>query len=202
MQIVPVILAALLFASCATAGVEEPSFSLSAKIDDLEIRDYAPTVIAEVDATGDAVGARFSGFSPLADYIFAKERSGPEIAMTAPVTQSARETIAMTAPVTQQGAPSGWTIAFTMPSSYALDALPTPANSKVRLSNVPARRLAVIRFSGVASEAIMRQQAERLLTAVASAGLTATGAPIYAFYDPPWTLPFFRRNEVMVEIAR
>lgn len=191
-----------LISGCATSHVEEPSFTLAQTIAELEIRDYAPTIVAEVDVPGDALSSRFSGFYPLADYIFAKDRGGAEIAMTAPVTQAPREKIAMTAPVTQQGDADGWRIAFTMPASYSMATLPQPANPNVRLEEQPARRMAVIRFSGTADDAVMRRQSERLLAAVSRAGLQAVGAPVFAFYDPPWTLAFFRRNEVMVEVRR
>ena len=191
-----------LISGCATSHVEEPSFTLAQTIAELEIRDYAPTIVAEVDVPGDALGSRFSGFYPLADYIFAKDRGGAEIAMTAPVMQAPREKIAMTAPVTQQGDADGWRIAFTMPASYSMATLPQPANPNVRLEEQPARRMAVIRFSGTADDAVMRRQSERLLAAVSRAGLQAVGAPVFAFYDPPWTLAFFRRNEVMVEVRR
>ena len=189
-----------LISGCATSRVEEPSFTLAQTIAELEIRDYAPTIVAEVDVPGDALGSRFSGFYPLADYIFAKDRSGAEIAMTAPVMQAPREKIAMTAPVTQQGDADGWRIAFTMPASYSMATLPQPANPNVRLEEQPARRMAVIRFSGTADDAVMRMQSERLLAAVSRAGMQAVGKPVFAFYDPPWTLAFFRRNEVMVEV--
>ena len=191
-----------LLSACATGHVEEPSFTLAQKISDLEIRDYAPTIVAEVDVPGDALASRFAGFYPLADYIFAKDRGGAEIAMTAPVTQAPREQIAMTAPVTQQSDAGGWRIAFTMPASYSMATLPKPADPKVRLEEQPARRMAVIRFSGTADDAAMRKQSERLLAAVAQAGMEAVGKPVFAFYDPPWTLAFFRRNEVMVEVRR
>ena len=108
--------AAVVLTACATTHVEEPSFTLSQTIADLEIRDYVPTIVAEVDVPGDALASRFAGFYPLADYIFAKDRGGAEIAMTAPVTQAPRETIAMTAPVTQQSDAGGWRVAFTMPA--------------------------------------------------------------------------------------
>ena len=193
---------ALVLSACASTHVEEPAFTLAQTLSDLEIRDYAPTIVAEVDAPGDSLASRFAGFYPLADYIFAKDRGGSEIAMTAPVTQGPREPIAMTGPVTQQGDQGGWRIAFTMPASYSMATLPPPANPNVRLEEKPARRMAVIRFSGTADDGVMRAQSERLLAQVARAGMEAVGTPVFAFYDPPWTLAFFRRNEVMVEIRR
>jgi hypothetical protein len=138
---------------------------------------------------------------PLADYIFAKDRKGAQIAMTAPVTQAPREKIAMTAPVSQQPSTGGWTISFTMPTGYTMETLPPPADPSVRLVEHPARRLAVLKFSGLAGQSRMEAKRSELLAAVAKAGLSPKGDSVFAFYDPPWTLPFLRRNEVMVEVG-
>jgi len=185
-------------------ATEEPAFTLVQKLGNFEIRDYAPVIVAEVTLQGGAERARNAGFQPLADYIFAKDRKGPQIAMTAPVTQAPREQIAMTAPVTQQRADSSssWTVGFTMPASYTMETLPAPANPNVRLIPHPAKRMAVVRFSGTGSAGEMEQMRGDLMKQVATLGLTPVGAPVFAFYDPPWTLPFFRRNEVMVELAQ
>ena len=184
-------------------ATEEPAFTLVQKQGNFEIRDYAPVIVAEVTLQGGAERARSAGFQPLADYIFAKDRKGPQIAMTAPVTQAPREQIAMTAPVTQRaGSASSWTVGFTMPASYTMETLPAPANPNVRIIPHPAKRMAVVRFSGSGSTSEMEQMRGDLMKQVATLGLTPVGAPVFAFYDPPWTLPFFRRNEVMVELAQ
>lgn len=194
-------LALLVLTGCATAGVEEPAFSVVSADSDFEVRDYAAVITAETTASGEPVEARYQGFMLLADYIFAKDRDGGKIAMTAPVTQTPREKIAMTAPVSQQNAGDGWTISFTMPAGYTMDNLPRPVDPAVRLVEYPARRMAVVKFSGLAGEARMQAKQRELLDRVASAGLSPIGEPAFAFYDPPWTLPFLRRNEVMVEVA-
>jgi SOUL heme-binding protein len=193
--------ACLSSAACATVGVEEPAFSLIREDGAFEIRAYAPTIVAETTLAGEAVKARNAGFQPLADYIFAKDRKGGEIAMTAPVTQAPRQKIAMTAPVTQESSTAGWTIGFTMPASYTMDTLPAPADPAVRLVQQPARRMAVITYSGVAGDERMEAKRLELLDRVAEEGLSPVGEPVFAFYDPPWTLPFMRRNEVMIEVA-
>lgn len=184
-------------------AAEEPAFALVKKQGNFEIRDYSPVIVAEVTLQGGAERARNAGFQPLADYIFAKDRKGPEIAMTAPVTQAPREQIAMTAPVTQRAdSASSWTVGFTMPAKYTMETLPAPANPNVKLIPHPAKRMAVVRFSGLASAGEMEKMRDDLMKQVATLGLTPIGAPVFAFYDPPWTLPFFRRNEVMVELAK
>lgn len=188
-------------AACATSGVEEPAFDLVMVDGDFEVRNYTPTIIAETTVEGSALGSRFAGFGPLADYIFAKDRKGEEIAMTAPVTQAPREKIAMTAPVTQQDDAGKWTVGFTMPAGYTMETLPKPGNPAVKLVEQRARKMAVLTFSGTASGDRMKVMEQELMTRLSRAGLVATGQPVFAFYDPPWTLAFLRRNEVMVEIA-
>lgn len=183
-------------------ATEEPVFTLVKKDGSFEIRDYAPVIVAETTLTGSAERARNAGFQPLADYIFAKDRKGSTIAMTAPVTQAPREQIAMTAPVTQSSTGDSWTISFTMPASYTMETLPTPVNSNVRLVPQAARRMAVVRFSGTASADSMDKMRIELINLVKALGLQTVGEPVFAFYDPPWTLPFFRRNEVMVELVQ
>lgn len=200
-----IILAAALvaLAGCATQGVEEPAFSVSLADGDFEVRQYASTIVAETTVTGNAWDARFTGFGPLADYIFATERGGEKIAMTAPVTQAPRAKIAMTAPVTQQSAGSGeeWVITFTMPATYTMETLPAPANPDVRLVEVPARTMGVLSFTGLATDADMKAAEARLLDHVRGAGMKPAGDVAFAFYDPPWTLAFLRRNEAMVPIV-
>ena len=193
----------LIAAACATERVEEPAFKLEMSEGSFQVRDYAPTIIAETSVQGDAWGSRFEGFGPLADYIFAKGREGEKIAMTAPVTQQApREKIAMTAPVTQEARDNGsWTIAFTMPAGSTLQSLPAPVSPDVKLIEQPSRRMAVYSFTGLATAADMDAAKNVLMQRVSRAGLTPRGEPVFAFYDPPWTMPFLRRNEVMIEVA-
>ncbi len=194
--------AIIFLTACATQGVEEPSYAVQKSEGDFQVRTYAPTIVAETTVQGDAWSTRFEGFGPLADYIFAKGREGEKIAMTAPVTQAPREKIAMTAPVTQAESTSGaWTIGFTMPAGYTIENLPAPVSPNVKLVEQPARTMAVYSFSGVASDREMQQARDILLMKTTAAGLTPKGEAVFAFYDPPWTLAFFRRNEVMVEIA-
>lgn len=192
----------LVAAACATSHVEEPAFALKLADGSFQIREYAPVIVAETTVRGDAWGSRFEGFGPLADYIFAKDRAGEKIAMTAPVTQAPREKIAMTAPVTQQPASGdAWTIAFTMPAGSTMQSLPAPANPDVKLIEQPPRTMAVYSFTGIASDSDMAEARRVLMQKVSDARLQSKGEPVFAFYDPPWTLAFLRRNEVMIEIA-
>ena len=112
------------------------------------------------------------------------------------------EKIAMTAPVTQHSTtPNEWTIGFTMPADYAMDTLPAPADRDVTLKQQPAQTMAVLKFTGLATARDMDEARRALMQKVAAANLVTKGEPVFAFYDPPWTLAFMRRNEVMIEVV-
>lgn len=183
----------------SSRSVETPDYALEMAEGDFELRRYPALVVASVRRGGGREAAVRAGFGPLARYIFAKDRGGEKIAMTAPVTQ-AHEKIAMTAPVTQSPATDGWTVSFIMPSGRTLKDLPAPSGD-VRLTEIPPRRMAVGRFSGRWTDANFTAAADRLVSWAAARGLTVTGPVEYAYYNDPFTPPFLRRNEVMVEIA-
>lgn len=106
----------------------------------------------------------------------------------------------MTAPVTHQGDGNIWRARFVMTSSYTMEALPKPNNPAVKLKEIGAKRYAAIRFSCMVDEDSLKRRTKELNEFISAKNLTPLSAPIYAFYNPPWTLPFLRRNEVMVEI--
>lgn len=169
----------------------------------IEIRDYEPMIVAEATVSGERKAAINEGFRTIADYIFGNNITSQKVAMTAPVTQQASEKIAMTAPVTQQaGDGSQWTVHFVMPSTYSMKTLPKPKDAAVTLKEIPAKRYAVIRFSGSANENRLAQETTTLDDFVAQQRLKKKSSPTYAFFNPPWTLPFLRRNEVMIEIEK
>ena len=190
----------------ARAATEEPAHAVEIADGDFAVRRYEPVIHAEVTVEAPRADAGNRAFQTLANYIFAKgeeARGSDTIAMTAPVTTApARETIAMTAPVTTAPADAGrWTVAFTMPARWTMDTLPEPANDAITLREVPARRVAVVAFSGRNTDANVMPQVERLRAWMATRGLEAAGPAEFAFYDPPFTPPPLRRNEVMIPIA-
>jgi len=187
--------------SAMASNVETPNYSVSSKSDNLEIREYGPTIVAEATVEGERDKAIQRGFRIIADYIFGNNLSSAKVAMTAPVTQQSSEKIAMTAPVIQHASGKSWNVRFVMPSKYTMETLPKPVNSKVALIEVPATRFAVIRFSGFAGQDSLDEHEAELRAFMAERGLTATSEPQYAFYNAPWTLPFMRRNEVMIEVT-
>lgn len=182
-------------------ATEQPKFTLVLKDGGFELRDYAPTIVAEVTVTGDQQQASSQGFRLLAGYIFGGNVSRKKIAMTAPVTKIAKgETIAMTAPVTLQAENNVWLVRFTMPARYKMADLPVPNNMAVTLRAVPAMRWAVLRFSGWAGAAKVAEMTDQLIAITKKRGLTVVGPKSIARYDPPWTPWFLRRNEVMVPV--
>lgn len=186
--------------SPAQADTEEPRFTVVDKIGVIEVRQYGLRLAAEVIVQGDEESARSDGFRLLADYIFGNNTARTKIAMTAPVAQERSEKVAMTAPVAQTRDGSGWRVRFFMPSKYTRETLPQPNNPKVQIVEVSAETMAVLRFSNSRSAEAIAKQTAALLRGLEGSRWTAAGAPVTWLYDPPWTLPFFRRNEVAVPV--
>ena len=200
------VIAALLMLGAAIWGpivsnVEQARYQIVDRNDNTEIREYPSAIVAETEVSGERNEAISQGFRTIADYIFGNNTSAQKVAMTAPVTQQRVEEHAMTAPVTQQGDGLTWRVRFFMPAGLTIKTLPRPNNPSVKLKKLSGKRFAVIRFSGVANQESLKLHTEELNRFVRGKHLNALSSPAYAFYNPPWTLPFLRRNEVMVEIA-
>ncbi len=183
-------------------GTEEPSFTVERKVGDVEIRRYGDRIAAETTIDADEEKARNEGFRRLAGYIFGGNTGKTKIAMTAPVAQQSSQKIAMTAPVAAQRGDGGqWVIRFFMPSEYTMDTLPTPKDDRVRLVTVPGERVAVLRYSGAYDPKAVDAKTAELLTTLRDNGIEPAGEPMSWFYDPPWTVPFLRRNEAVVTLG-
>ena len=184
-------------------SVEEPHHIRRPLTGDVEIRQYGPRIAAETTVDGDKQRALSTGFRRLAGYIFGGNHRDAQIAMTAPVVQqpSGGADIAMTAPVSQTGsADEGWTVRFYMPSKWSMETLPAPDNDDVRLVPVPSETVAVLKFSGDRGQQAVAACTDRLMKTLRDNDIEPTGQAVAWFYDPPWTLPFRRRNEVAVAI--
>ena len=200
--IIGIILIGAVAAGPIMSNVEAPNYDVVTVENNIEIRQYAPMIVAEVQIDGKREDSIGEGFRLLADYIFGNNIAKQDIAMTAPVQQQEGNKIAMTAPVQQQKEGGTWQISFVMPSEYSMDTLPKPVNDLVKLKKIPAKQFVVIRFSGTKSDVNVEEHEEKLMKYVQSKNILVIGSPKYAFYNPPWTLPFMRRNEVMIEIQR
>lgn len=200
-------LVALIFLGAILSGpimsnVENPKYTVVEKSGNIEVRDYAPMIVAETVVRAERREAIRRGFRIIADYIFGNNSGSERVEMTAPVTQQrSGEKIPMTAPVTQQQQGGRWLVRFVMPSNYTMDSLPKPNNPAVVLREISATRFAAICFSGIGSEASLQRHTKQLMDFIGETKLRALSQPTYAFYNPPWTLPFLRRNEIIVEVG-
>jgi hypothetical protein len=186
-----------------TNEIEQPPYDVIGTVGTVEIRQYGPRLAAEADMNpGPGVErGQYAAFMALADFIFAKNRQGPEVAMTAPVAiEQAAEPIAMTAPVAMEPGEDGQVMRFFMPAAYTMETLPRPGDDRVRIVTVPTQTLAVLRFSGEADDAEVTKRKAELLAGLRGSAWRAVGDPGLFGYDPPMTPPEQRRNEVFVEV--
>jgi hypothetical protein len=185
-------------------AIEEPKYSVIEKTSPFELRSYEPMILAEVLVDGDLDEASSQGFRLIAAYIFGQNQVSEKIAMTAPVAveeQSIKSAkIAMTSPVNIEGNAGQWTVSFVMPSEYTMETLPKPLNSKVHLKQIPGVKRAVITFSGFYNSQKVAEKTLELEGWMKTKNLQAVGVPKFARYNPPWTLPFMRRNEIMIDV--
>jgi hypothetical protein len=184
-------------------GTKEPDYSAERLTRTVEIRRYGARIAAETTVAADEAGARNTGFRRLARYIFGANHAHEKIVMTAPVSQQSStkqgEKIAMTVPVSQASAGDGeWVIRFFMPADESLESLPKPDDAEVRLVNVPPQTIAVRRFTGSPTRRAVASQTAELMNTLRDIGFEAVDTPAAWFYDPPWTVPALRRNEIAV----
>jgi hypothetical protein len=199
-------------------AIEEPRYDVRLSQAPFELRHYAPVLIAQTLVEGDMDAASNKGFRLIADYIFGNNiaaaselgsdpnaKQAAKIAMTAPVTVEPQSSkIAMTVPVTlepQVGNAQQWRVHFVMPSQYTLATIPKPNNSAVTLHELPSKYVVVHRYSGFNTVARVQEKTNETLAWAKQQSLKVVGTPQLSRYDPPWTLPMFRRNEIMVEVA-
>lgn len=180
--------------------VEQPEYKIEATNGSIEVRSYDPMIAAEAVIEGERKAAINQGFRLIAAYIFGANKPNAKIGMMAPVQQQ-KQTISMTAPVTQQSTGDAWTVRFIMPKSWTMETLPAPSDARVSLKPIPPGRFVAITFSGIATKKAIEKRIDKLRRYTADHKLSTTGEPFLAFYNPPWTLPFFRRNEVMLELT-
>ncbi len=183
-------------------AIEEPAYDVLRAFGNVELRQYAPYVVAEVVIDGAVEDAGNAAFPILAGYIFGKNKGEKTFDMTAPVTQTAAPVkMAMTAPVTQATVPGGGQlIQFVLPRGVTLETAPEPLDPRVQLRLVPASQWAAIRYSGTWSQANYDEHLALLRAALAKAGVATQGEPVLARYNAPFTPWFLRRNEIWLAL--
>ena len=186
-------------------AIEEPNYTVIAEEKPYEVRVYEPMIIAEVQIPGDRDSATNRGFRIIADYIFGNNQginqSSQNIAMTAPVTIENQMQAKLRLNSTEEELADGvWRIQFVMPSEYTLNSLPKPKNHLVKIRQIPSKTYAVYVYSGLNGVEKVSKITQDLTTWIDKNNYQAIGNPQLARYNPPWTLPLFRRNEVLIEI--
>ena len=201
----------MLSASCSFVGVrsglEQPHYEVVEVLSkSLEIRRYGSRLAIETTVPGgDTSKARRRAFRRLFNYISGANSPGRKITMTAPVETALGASgsgvkVAMTAPVETAVSKHHTLMRFFLPSGLSTETAPRPTDPQVRVVTVPEQTLAALSFTGLASEGSLATQKNRLTADLASTHWEARGAVTAYFYDPPWTLPFLRRNEVVVVV--
>jgi effector-binding domain-containing protein len=193
--------AVIIIGAIDAMAIEEATYKVIKKDNQFEIRDYAPRILAETVVGGNLEEAGNKAFNRLFRYISGGNRSRDKVAMTAPVSQEPiREKIKMTTPVGQQRIQEKWAVSFMMPASYTMETLPEPEEPEVKLRQVPARRMAAVRYSGFWSEKSYLRYKMELESWIHEMGLTIMGDPIWSRYNPPFTPWFLRRNEILIPV--
>lgn len=198
------VLTTIFLAGCSVFGIrsaEEPNYQILNDYGLIQIRQYPPLVIAQTEVNADYKDSGSQGFQRLAGYIFGNNKKQQKMAMTAPVIQEKQsETVAMTAPVIQQKSGSVWLMVFVLPQGYSVATAPIPLDPAVAITEMPGKKIAVIRYSGRLTEQGIEEKSQELTTWINKQGYKAISPARSAAYDPPWTLPFLRRNEIHIDI--
>jgi len=194
---------------CSVFGIqseESPEYKTLLTVNKIQIRQYSPYIIAKTKVKGVFDNASSEGFKILAGYIFGdnianKKISENSTAINAKEVESSK--IAMTAPVTMKSVDTNsWVMSFSMPSKYDLETLPRPNDKRITLEKVDKKTFAVLTFSGSWNESKNKQKAEELKKwIVDQKKYNIKSQPAYAGYNPPWTIPIFKKNEVLIEIS-
>lgn len=202
----------LFLAGCSVFGIQSEDSPTYWLVDDsegsFEIRHYHPYLIAQTEDSGDYDTATKQSFYRLFDYISGKNQGKQKIAMTAPVEQTQKgnkfqpngEKIQMTAPVFQEKSGNVWTMSFVLPLKYDMETAPKPTDSKITIKEVPEKRVAVLTYTGFMGADKIAEKTKELMAWLKIKKITPLSEPRSAGYNPPWTIPFLRRNEILVDI--
>ena len=198
------VLTTILLSACSTFGIrsaDEPRYQVLNDEGLIQIRHYPSLIVAQTEVNADYKNASSLAFQRLAGYIFGNNKKQQPIIMTAPVIQEQQaERLSMTAPVMQQKSGAVWLMTFVLPQSYSLLTAPEPLDSSVLIQEIPDKKVATIRYTGSLSEQGIEEKSAELTEWLIKQHHKAISPPRSAAYDPPWTLPFLRRNEVHIDI--
>lgn len=204
MKVLILLITTFFLHGCSVFGIrttEILEYQVLEKDGSFDIREYDGYWVVRTEVDGDYQESTSKGFRLLFNYISGKNKQQEKIAMTGPVIQQENgEKIAMTGPVIQKKKGKGWTIEFVLPSKYNRTQPPEPLNPEVSLVMIPGYRAATLTYSGNLREKKYDTKIKELMDIVAQRELQPIGEPFSAGYDPPWTLPFLKRNEVLIVV--
>lgn len=206
---------------------DKPRYEVLARAGAIEVRRYAPIIVAETFVEGELGPAGSEGYRRLLSYISGYNRARREIdcpgrllkaetgnrpgaaspatgfvpATTTTAGTTAGEPIPMTAPMGQRPEGAGYWVSFVMPSTLSLVTLPQPSHPQIRLREIAARTVAAIRFRGWWRPRTVKRYRQELEQWMRGAALKAAGEPVYARYNPPYVPPFLRRNEILMPLV-
>jgi hypothetical protein len=190
-------LSVLLLGGTPAMSVEELPYTVLKRVDRFEIREVPSYLHASTRVSGRFEDVGNEGFRRLFRYIAGENRDAREIPMTAPVEQ-------IPYPVQAPDAVSSgeaWAIAFVLPPNFVLDKPPAPKDERIQVEQVPARRLAVVRYRGTWSRSRFDDELVALRHFIAEQGLVSVGQPVFSRFDPPFMPWFLRRNEIQIPVA-
>lgn len=192
---------------CSMFGIrteKEPNYEVITSDDNKQIRKFNPMITASVIIKGDYKNNASPGFKQLAGFIFGDNETNTKVKMTAPVIQrpSGSEKISMTAPVIQTPGDDAWEMSFVMPAEYTLDSLPKPKNPNIIIKQIPSQTVAVLSYTGLTDENKINKLGAELTEWIIQQGYKNISKPRSARFDPPWTIPFLRRNEIHITVEK
>jgi len=179
--------------SAPVAALETLAYEVLKTAGDIEIRRYAPHLLATVKVDGKFSKAGSQGFRPLFDYISGKNSGAEKIAMTAPVLQQGESS--------NESQQDQWLVSFVVPSEFDQQDVPTPSDDVVQITPQPGLVVAAIQYSGGWSQANYDVHEQQLLAGVEDMNLSACGTPRWARYDPPFMPWFLRKNEILIPLC-
>lgn len=194
----------LLGAGLTVMGIrssEEANYRVLSEDGAIQIRLYQPMLIAKTEIETDYSEAGKIGFNRLAGYIFGRNVQKQEMAMTTPVFRESIDYIE-TLDQASQNTPdhNKWIMSFVMPSSFDLTTLPKPSDPTVIIQSIPAKKVAVLRYTGSLNQTSISKHSQMLLAWLEGQHIKCLSSPRSAAYDPPWTIPSLRRNEIHIDI--
>lgn len=194
----------VLIGSCSAVGIrnyEEPKYRTLDQEEKFEVRQYSDVLVAQTTSPGTYKESSAQNFERLAGYIFGKNKTNQKLDMTTPVLQEQQsEKMDMTAPVFQQQTNAEWTMTFVLPNQYTSETAPTPLDESVTVRVLPRVKVATLQYSGRMNENNIREQTKTLKDWIKQKGFNEIANPYSAAYDPPWTLPMLRKNEIHIPI--